>query len=118
MEAARRRRVGRHEHRARDDAAQRLGGVVAAEAGAALAVLDVDRRLEEGRVRARGGIDDRVRPLLLDLVVVPVRLLAAAVLEQRDLARPGCQRPRGVFASKAICMPSQSPSWTSLNWLK
>ena len=66
---------------------QRLGGVVAPQARPALAVLDEDRRLVEGRVRARRGIDDRVGALLLDLAVCPVGHLPAAVLEQRHLAR-------------------------------
>ena len=29
-----------------------------------------------------------------------------------------CSAAAGVSASKVICMPSQSPSWRSLNWLK
>src|SRR6185503_11222410 len=74
------------------DAAQRLGGVVAAQSGAALPGLEPDRRAEEGRVRARGRIDDRVRPLLLHALVVPVRGLATAVLEQADLVRAVPQR--------------------------
>ena len=69
-------------------------------------------------MRARRRVDDRVRPFLLHLVVVPVGALAAGVLEEDDFGRLSCSASAGVSASKAICIPSQSPSCRSLNWLK
>ena len=83
-----------------------------------LAVLDVDGGVVEGRVRARRRVDDRVRPFLLHLAVFPVGALAAGVLEEDDFARFFVQRRGRRSASKVICIPSQSPSWRSLNWLK
>ena len=48
-------------------------------------------------MRAGGGVDDRVRPLLLHLAVFPFGALSARVLEDDDLARFFFQRPgRGV----------------------
>ncbi len=86
-------RVGRHGDRSWCHLALRLARVVAADAGAALAVFDVDRRAVEGRVRAGGRVDDRVLAALLDLLIRPLGALAAAVLEQPHLRRPRGQRP-------------------------
>ena len=110
--------AARHQDRRQLQFAQRFGGVVAAEAGAVLAVLDVHRGVVEGRVRARRRVDDRVRPFLLHLAVFPGGALAAGVLEEDDFGRFFVQRRRRRSASKVICMPSQSPSCRSLNWLK
>ena len=87
-------RIRGHERRPRDDTAQRVAGVVTADAGPAAPVLDVDRLAVEGRVRARGRVDDRMRAVLLHLLVVPAGLLAPAMLEQPHLRRALLERLR------------------------
>ena len=53
----------REQDRPRPQLAQRRAGVVAADARSRAAVLDVDGRVVEGRVRAGRRVDDRVRCL-------------------------------------------------------
>ena len=54
--------------------------VVAAEPGAVLSATEVERRAVEGRMRAGGRVHHRVRALLSQLRVRPLRRLTAAVL--------------------------------------
>ena len=95
LELAARRRGGGNEHRPRIGLNMGLRGVVAADARAVRPVLDVDRVVVEGGVRAGGRVDDRVRPVLLDLGVVPIGPFAARVLEEGDLGGALRQGLRG-----------------------
>ena len=82
---ARRGRVARDRDHRRAQVDVRAAGVVAADALLGRAA-DVQRLVEEVRVRARGREDDRARtPTRCELVVAPVRALGALVLAVADL---------------------------------
>ena len=97
----------------------RAAGVVAADAGLGRAA-EVERLRELVRVRARGGVDDRVRAVdELELVLAPVGALGSLVRAVPDGDRLLARAPRAASsASKTSWIISQSPSCRLLNSLK
>ncbi len=112
-------RKGRDRNRVDSQFAQRFAGVVAADAGA---VLTRSGRRRSSRRRSRASQRPGRRP---------GAFLPSRTFESSQSARspPACWKRiislgssasacRALPASKAICIPSQSPSCRSLNWLK